>query len=219
MSGYFAQRLNDRVVILSDAAHYDRQLVIRRIHTKIDELGAFGAVAVSRGTMDITTSVTTALKMIVNTADTFDAAMEGVRAGFSIIDPNRRQKPFEIIVAGWSETCGPALFAYTNTQVEGLEPFVLHQIDGAINNGYVLSSANVAALTSRGGIDDFAIELFEQQRRIISKPITPDSAAGHIIGGFLERADVTAKGTSRTIIHRWPDVVGQRIVIDEAAAA
>lgn len=218
MSAYFAQKLEDRVVILSDAAHYDRELIIRRIHSKIYDLGAFNAVSVSRGDMNVGVAMTNALRTIFASARTFDLAIHGARAGFAMIDGSREQKPFEIIIAGWSETKGPSLYAFTNRKVEGIEPFVLHEIETAVSNGYVPDDDDMAGLAARGGIDVFAVDWFNLMRQAKTTPITADGTEGYIVGGFIERADITAAGLSKEIVHRWPDVVGRKIEIAEHEA-
>jgi hypothetical protein len=211
MSAYIAQRNNDRVTILSDAAFYDKNLIVRRIGSKIEEIGKFNSVMVSRGDLDICLKSTNGLRQMWRAADHFDIAIVALEQQLNRLNIGGDQRPLEFILAGVSETGGPMLFAWTNRKVEGIEPHKLHIIRDVIQIGFVPSAEHLEAWHERGGIDGMGIEMMELMRNQVSEPITSGSKSGYIVGGFVERVDVTQDGISRRIEKDWGDQVGQPI--------
>lgn len=216
MSAYIAQRKDDRVVILSDAAYYDRELIIRRISSKIEDIGKFNSVMISRGDMDPCVKLLHGIRQMWQAASTFDIAIIALERQLSRINIGGDQKPLEFILAGISETGGPMLFAWTNRKADGMEPHKLHTIRNVIQCGFVPDEGErLAAFEERGGIDGLGLKMMELFRRVESEPLISGGKRGHIVGGFVERADVTEKGVSRQIIKRWNDRVGSPIVVAE----
>jgi hypothetical protein len=216
MSAYIAARKDDRVTILSDAATYDRKLIVRRIASKIEEIGQFNTVVVSRGDLDVCVTLANGIRQIWRLADSFDIAVSSLERQLDRLNAIGDQRPLEFILAGISEAHGPVLRAFTNRKVEGMEPFKFHIINDVIQCGFVPTGDRVTAFDEKGGIDDLGLDMMELMRLQVSEPLTADSKPGHIVGGFVERADITADGISREIIRRWPDRVG--FPIDPAAA-
>jgi hypothetical protein len=216
MSAYIAQKKNDRVVILSDAAYYDRDLIIRRISSKIEEIGHFNSVMVSRGDMDLCVKLLHGIRQMWQAADHFDIAIVALEQQLNRLDIGGDQRPLEFILAGVSETGGPMLFAWTNRKVDGIEPFILHRIENTIQCGFVPAGEHLAAFEAKGGIDGMGLEMMELSRRVESEPLISGSRRGHVVGGFVERADITASGISKATIKDWHDRVGFPISIPAA---
>lgn len=211
MSAYIAQRKNDCVVIMSDAAHYDKHLVIRRIASKVDDLGHFNGVMVSRGDMDVCGKLLNGVRIIFNAASTFDIAVAALSKELERLNVGGDQRPLEFILAGLSETGGPSLFAFTNRKVEGMEPFVFHKVENVIQCGFIPGADQIAAFEAKGGIDGLGLQLMEMMRQTESEPLVSGGRKGYIVGGFVERVDITADGISRAVVKSWRDQVGQPI--------
>lgn len=216
MSAYIAQRKNDRVTIFSDAAIYDRDLIIRKITSKIEDVGN-NAVMVSRGDLDICVQLLKGVRQIFDMSRTFDLGIVALESQLDRINAGGEQRPLEFILAGVSETSGPVLMAFTNRKVEGMEPFIFHRIDNVIHCGFVPAGEHLSAFNSKGGIDGLGLEMMELSRLQESQPLTSGSKPGYIVGGFVERVDIGADGISRRVVKRWADEIGKPITPSKTA--
>jgi hypothetical protein len=216
MSAYIAQKNNDRVTILSDAATYDKNLIVRRISSKVEEIGKFNSVMVSRGDLDLCVKLLHGVRAMWQAADHFNVAVAALEQQLNRISGGN-QRPLEFILAGVSDSGELMLFAWTNRKVEGMEPHRLHTIESVVQCGFIPEGERLEAWNAKGGIDALGVDMMDLMRIQVSEPLTSDSKAGYIVGGFVERVDVTANGLSRAIAKDWGDQVGKPIYPSSAA--
>ncbi|MFD1950680.1 hypothetical protein ACFSGX_07860 [Sphingomonas arantia] len=105
------------------------------------------------------------------------------------------------------------------------EPFVWYETDWNLAGGEIGSDAaaqlgRACDLTDPKSFDPErdGLALIERQRRAAITPTTPgfDTSCRHRIGGDIDMTVVTRTGVQVWCIHKFPDVVGEPIRLDEA---
>jgi hypothetical protein len=139
--------------------------------------------------------------------------------GYGDVRPN-----FDLVIAGWSNERGrPESFVMTNQEAReqvGLATAawqLMHLPDVSI-----APSVGVAQIESVGWRVPESAEAFQPsidgvklvRAQRLSKGLRPAVPNRDIdsVGGFVQLTTVHAHGINSTILHRWPDRVGQRII-------
>ncbi|WAC25751.1 hypothetical protein [Ancylobacter sp. SL191] len=217
MSAMLAIVQHRRVLVMADAAIYDPATgILSALTHKIVPIPHTNAVFASRGAagcfnhffracLDVTASAG------FGTFDAFRRASDEVWAVFEAGLPAGMGG--EIIVAGWSEQydAGQVLYRSTRQIHEGLP----------VGNWFLLGdrSAFGVSLDDVPPADHFdpmvhGIPAFEASRRLEVDLACGEGEAfmGHAVGGWVSSVIVEPGFVSAgKIIHRWPDIVGERI--------
>jgi hypothetical protein len=145
--------------------------------------------------------------------------------GYGEVRPN-----FDLVVAGWSNERGrPESFVMTNQEPRdqiGLATAAWQLM--RLPDVSIAPSVGMAQIKSVGwrvpesaeafqpSID--GIKLLHAQR--LSKGLRPalPNRDTDSVGGFVQLTTVHAHGISSTLLHRWPDRVGQRIALGQTGA-
>lgn len=210
------------VIVITDGACYDHDGVLLGIRRKITVSKRIPLAVAFRGNQPFGKNVS---QLVVNAAE--DLGFDGMLAELAEVLPTFARSPdLEILIAGISETAGPMHRMFTNKQLIGHHsPFTL--VDpGPVMWGLGSDSAERKITLDGIGIPlpraDETIEtwlsrhglrIFEYHRhmRVPIDPTDPNTDRQHIIGGILDMTVVKRGSISTTLLHRWPDVIGEKI--------
>ncbi|MGR4929051.1 hypothetical protein ACIPUD_19980 [Bradyrhizobium sp. CAR08] len=130
------------------------------------------------------------------------------------------RSPFEVSVIGISESNGPTGFRITTlsapiTSEQIVQPWQIVEMPRGFNPCPCNSEAEEreirqALTVAPASLDGHAVAALTAQREIARR----DFEAGRqpcFIGGFAQLTTVTRDAVTSRIIHRWPDVVGERV--------
>lgn len=213
MTAIVAQRLPDRIEIISDGAVYDERLIVRGFECKIDRLPRFNAVMTGRGPTRVLDAFRDKLGELMERASTYDLALYAIGNNLPMLMPLVKLSPFHIVLAGISEEDGPVLHTFGNTSEGGFEPFELQNVAYGTMYGHSIPTDVHATILDRGGLRAVAVDFFNRVRN------DPDrSAAAMVVGGHIDFTVVSEAGVTIERIHRWDDVIGRRIASAELLA-
>ena len=231
MSSIIIIQQTDAVHLISDAAGYDTDGVVRRVASKIHNLPVANCIYASRGC----TWGEDALAVMMACYASFDEiATElpdfllrlksaAIEAGVAVVD-----RSFVVTVAGWSDSLqkwSAAVFSSWD-KCDQHDTDGLSYIDGYEPCGPILASTiccappvdalilgrPVASQSDIDGLDPVrdGITLIEAQR---SEPILINEAyVRYVVGGFAELGTVSAEGIKRQVIKEWSDEIGKHIM-------
>jgi len=142
--------------------------------------------------------------------------------------PGRFEREFDLIIAGWSQACGPASVALCSHSRHGFEPWQVIDLDViSLSPSSERITAELAVAYPKGvEPDDFdpivdGLRVLEIQRQ---NPVEHAwESAGPVtqpaVGAFAQLTTVTADAITTRIIRRWPDEIGQPLGAETFGAA
>ncbi|TIW11987.1 MAG: hypothetical protein E5V66_11090 [Mesorhizobium sp.] len=219
MSGVLSAISLDAISILTDGAVYDRDGVLLAIRRKVKVSDRLPLAVAFRGNF-VFGEVTA--HQIISAAEAvgFDRTLADLEADL----PNMPASPdLEILIAGISESAGPMQRVFRNKQMGGFEPHTL--VDpgpmhwGLGSDGRAISLASIGIPAPRKDetvhtwLSRYGVNVFEFFR-LIAVPLDPDdenTSRQHLVGGLLDLTVIKPGSVSTTLLHRWPDKVGEKI--------
>jgi hypothetical protein len=208
----------DRVEILTDGALYDDDGRLTAITRKVWTSVSVPLAITGRGDFYRIKAIADVARMF-SECGSFDQTLEQLN-GFLAPLGGEDVPYFEVIVAGISETVGPSVYFAAPANVYGLPNFkawTFERTIGDIGAGPFLTEHELAAVgMSRAdlsnGLLEIAVPYFDAMRRKPAKSVSrPDLPEVYGIGGHIDWTVVIPGGTATVRVHRWPDVVGERI--------
>jgi hypothetical protein len=193
MTAFICELGAERINLLTDGAMYTPDGVLAAVVVKAVELPQRNAAFVVRGLNLISFELAKFFprlsgfdNLIAVAADTLPKVREWALEGTT---------DWEVLIAGFSEA-GPEMHFYKSSFNDGLR-----RMDGdfLIAGPQVLEGAPVNFDVYQHGIP--ALEAM----RLV------DDENGYRIGGLIAHTAITRDSVSTQIIHRWPDVIGERI--------
>ena len=131
---------------------------------------------------------------------------------------------WEVVLAGWShrreafevwDVFGRSPPDWTEEQCREAPPLTLRQMKGTTASWPVPDETILKTLwpSNQGGLlpADMAVPVMEAIRRKTYPMPGAASAEYHAVGGFIQETGIGRDGLSTSIIHRWPDRIGERI--------
>ncbi|BCG94364.1 hypothetical protein [Mesorhizobium sp. 131-2-1] len=220
MSGILSAVSSDACILLTDGAVYDRAGVLLEIKRKVAVSERLPLAVATRGNVALANFVTSG---VIHSAERvgFDRMMMDLEEALG----SAPEEPhIDVLIAGISETAGPTHRRFHTRQTfDGCEPRTL--IDpglmyfgfGSDGRAVTLRDFGIPAPhkdeTLQTWLSRYGVNIFEFFRRI-PVPIDPDDPntdRQHLIGGRLDLTVVRRGSVSTTMLHRWPDEVGERI--------
>lgn len=189
---------NDAAVMFTDGVTYDNDNRITAIRPKAYPLPHLNCVINIRGPQDFAEDFVPRLS---RTFGSFEALVDSLPLAAEIAweaasETVRAYGGCEVYIAGWSHERGRAEGWFTTNVPAYGEAWVLHEIDGF---------GCAPGVSVEGEPDDIVsagVALAEAQRA------WRDEHGNGGVGGFLQMCQVTAIAIHTSIVHRWPDEVG-----------
>lgn len=219
MSFYMSTVYPDRVELLTDAAGWDNDGVLRTVRSKVTVVPGYPVAITSRGIYGRARRITDLLIEMVQRAGSFDLAMELLAEGLPTI---KRAVPageaVDFCIAGHSPEAGFAVYTFRTADeppfVEGWKLYastetVVCGIDGGRHGRPDFHRQFLAAGTLRESGVKF-VEMFRRAKNTDGAMAGLSQEAYCNAGGFLELTTVTADGVRTERIHEWDDRVGER---------
>jgi hypothetical protein len=205
MSAYLGFAYPDRIELLTDGASTDNEGRLSGTHTKVWPAHGVPFAVTGAGNLETVENIALYLRgwAVVSGVD---GALDALQA---MPHPD---DDLSIVVAAVSEANGPGLWTYSTRGARAVT-----RADGFVAMGSGLGADGLASLglTSadfRHGIAEGGLKIMEAWRsKPCVSPTRPDLPAGHYIGGHVDHTVVAASGVETRQVHRWPDVVGERI--------
>lgn len=219
-------RQKNAVHMITDAAGYDERGVLLTIGPKAWPLPHLNAVFAARGPKLLSPLIA---DMLAQSATSYDA-LKGEFADIVISGCGRLglvddQAPFQLAVAGWSESHGPDSYVLTNHPGQAdIKPWTVAQcgpisIAPSTEAMHAVFLEKVVGATAIDALDPetTALKLIALQRHAKVSVLngSPDDLF-FLVGGFAQITTVTPGGISTRILHRWPDKLGETIVPERA---
>lgn len=216
----------DAITVMTDGAVYDRDGVLLAIKRKVVVSERLPLAIAFRGNFAFAELTS---RQIIGAAEEvgFDRMLAALETDLS----NMPQEPrLEILIAGISETAGPMHRMFTNwggneearrkhPPFTLIDPGPMHWGFGG-DGGPALTLDDFGVPPPRKGettqawLSRHGLKIFEFFRRI-RVPITPEdinTTRANVIGGILDLTVIKPGNVSTTLLHRWPDKVGEKIV-------
>lgn len=209
----------DRVVMLTDSAFLERDGRLHSPAPKVYAMPHLSAVMAVRGIRALSMMLADFISPMAQSYDELSETMPGKlrdlwRPVKKKWEEDSRAGPgggdFELVVAGISESSGPNCYALTSTGMNGLRPWERVDLDYAVSpvDGS-MGPECVKDLIHRYA-DSAAISLMLAQRNV--RTVYGSSELPICtVGGFIQETIVTRQSISTRVIHRWPDVIGEKI--------
>jgi hypothetical protein len=208
----------DAIILLTDGAIYDRNGSLLAIRRKVTISDSLPLAVCFRGNFafgEITS------RQIIAAAEEigFDRMLSDLEADL----PNMPTSPdLEIVIAGVSETAGPMHRRFLNKQMIGdraprtlIDPGPMYFGFGTDGRAVTLAGMGVPPPRKDETIETWlsrhGVSIFEYFRRISVPTDTADSDRQYLIGGICDMTVVKRGSVSTTLLHRWPDKVGEKI--------
>lgn len=209
----------EAVVILSDGAVYNRDGVLLDIRRKVLASERLPLAVAFRGNLALSEL---AAQRIIDRAEEvgFDRMLSGIEAELTGVT----DRDIEVLIAGVSETAGPMHRVFQTRPAEyGLAPNTMIDAGniyfGFGTNGEPITLEAMGIPPPRKGetmetwLSRQGVSIFEHFRQIpvAIDPFDENSDRQHFIGGILDMTVVTRRSVSISLLHHWPDKVGERI--------
>ncbi|MEN3209812.1 hypothetical protein PUR23_07105 [Methylorubrum populi] len=227
MSGIFTVAGPDSVWIFTDGAGCNPDGSVAWIGSKILLMPEWPGAVATRGVGALPWMLRLAWASEVSSLDT---ALERVVAdalaigGHLVANGYHDPLNWEIVLAGWSDqraafevwdVFGRNAPDWTEEQCCTAPPLTLRQLKGTTASWPVPDEAILKSLwpSTSGGLTpaEMALPVMEAVRRK-TYPMPPSKENEyHSVGGFIQETGIGHDGISSSIIHRWPDVIGERI--------
>lgn len=204
MTAIIAQRLPDRVEIISDGAVYDGLRIVRGFECKIDRLPKFNAIMTGRGPSRVLDVFRDQIGSIVGKVRTYDLALYAIANNLEMLEPLAKLGPFQIILAGMSEMGGPVIHTFGNTDEAGLKAFKLHEVPYGSGFGHSMPAKMHDLILERGGLRSVAVDFMDNVR-------ADNGEASMVVGGHIDFTVISEAGVTTETIHKWNDKIGERI--------
>ncbi|RUW26944.1 hypothetical protein [Mesorhizobium sp. M4B.F.Ca.ET.013.02.1.1] len=208
--------------MMTDGAVYDRDHVLLTVKRKVTVSEKLPLAVAFRGNFAFA-EVTS--RQIIRAAEEvgFDRMLAALEGDL----PNMPQEPrLEILIAGVSETAGPMHRMFTNWEAREsdrqkcsvlLDPGPMHFGFGSDGRAVTLDDFGIPpprqGETIQSWLSRYGVAIFEYFRRL-PVPIDPfdvSTAREYLIGGICDMTVVKPSSVSTTLLHRWPDKIGERI--------
>ncbi|KQT53663.1 hypothetical protein ASG43_17650 [Aureimonas sp. Leaf454] len=216
-------RMPDRVVMLTDAAFYDREFVVHSFADKAVPIEGMDAVVAVRGLAQLAFDFAArAAQRYIGFDDLAERAeadlMEWEEANAADIEADGFHQ-FEIVIAGWSqkERSGKILRFQTRTSegdpasFDALAMYNLPFLDEEADAELARVRSRPAKDFNQTTFDAFShgVQIMECQRRMLCE--TPWGAEGHLVGGHVLLTEIRPGKVTQSVIHRWDDLIGEKI--------
>ena len=221
MSAFYCVAYGDRIELLTDGAIYADDGTLVGIHEKCFRSDYVPLAITGRGEWAVVSAFKNAIGTL-SACGSFDRTIELVAEFLNQKAAAGVPAPCEIVIAGISETDGPAIYYFATTDAYGLpgfEPWTLFDVGPEFGGGSSLDESELAGIDASGGIAGCGVALFEAMRRKRGpNPTRPELPPIYGIGGRLDHTVVSADGCVTTRLHTWPDRIGEKIEPALAAA-
>ncbi|CDX29030.1 conserved hypothetical protein [Mesorhizobium sp. SOD10] len=210
------------IIMLTDGACYDHDGVLVGIRRKVTVSKRMPLAVAFRGNQPFGMYTS---QLIINAAE--ELGFDGMLADLAAALPAFARSPnYEILIAGISESLGPTQRMFMNKPAvndtrpafELIDPGHIHWGLGSdtgkhftfddIGIPFPRQEETIEAWLSRHGRSIFE---YHRRMRIPIDPTDPNTDRQHLIGGILDMTVVTAGSVSVRMLHRWPDIIGEKI--------
>lgn len=223
MSAFYYEIFPDRIELLTDAAFYSDDGTLMAIGRKVWTSEYLPLAVTGRGDREAVASVAAAVMAAASVMSTVNDVINVFEAMLAERKGSSPAEHVEILIAGISETDGPAAFFVNTHGQDGFDAWQLYRTPDAFGAGGELNEAEAGAIAAvGGGLDQIGVALMEALRRKRGRNRSkPDAPEIYGIGGHVDFTLVSALGCTTETIHTWPDEVGKKIdpfAADVAAA-
>ncbi|OBQ58032.1 hypothetical protein EFV37_13160 [Mesorhizobium loti] len=210
----------DAVIVLTDGAVYDRDGTLLKVARKVAVSERLPLAVAYRGNLDFGEDVS---QRIIAAAERsgFDQMLAEIAAALPWLPSSPM---LEVLIAGVSETAGPMHRMFQNRPAKYgcapstlIDPGPLHWGFGTDGRAITLQAMGVPApaggQTIQAWLSMHGVSIFEYFRNF-PVPIDPFDAntdRQHLIGGILDITVVKRGSVSTTMLHRWPDKIGEKM--------
>lgn len=231
MSAIITIRQPGCVHVLSDGAHFDGRGAVIAMRSKIYELPCCNAIVTGRGPAGAWKEL---IYLQLASAQSFDEALtalpDAARTAEALCAPEDGeidQYPFEITLAGWSDTSAqmeiallctartPESSTIASVAGEAYKPFALYpgpalRVAPAPQSPWEdVLGRSLTAIEDVNAIRPVSdgIAMMEAVR---ARQVRHWGTWFTMAAGFIELATVSRDGVERSILRRWPDEIGKR---------
>ncbi|TSE13461.1 hypothetical protein C1D09_003875 [Mesorhizobium intechi] len=210
----------DAVIVLTDGAVYDRDGTLLKVARKVAVSERLPLAVAYRGNLDFGEDVS---QRIIAAAERsgFDQMLAEIAAALPWLPSSPM---LEILIAGVSEAAGPMHRMFQNRPAKyGCAPSTLMD-PGPMHWGFGTDgrTINLEAIgvpppsgdhTIQAWLSRYGVRVFEYFRNlpVPIDPFDPTTDRQHLIGGILDMTVVQRGSVATTMLHRWPDKVGEKI--------
>lgn len=228
-------RQRRRACIMTDGAGYDINGVVRAFYQKVATIAHLRAAVAVRGS---------AVAPMLFAAEfgarfrTFDELVEqGGSVAEAVYDGNfgaitwSGHVELELFLAGWSESRNrPETYWLVSDDSHSRAALGVNAWEFIEAEPFQVAPVPTPELLAAQNFDVTDIErvdpvrdglkVMEAQRRFVGEMQTDGIARGPVsaVGGFVNLTEIREDGISQRIIHRWNDIIGQRINPERACA-
>jgi hypothetical protein len=224
MSAMAAVIQHDRIHVLTDAVFYERDGTVKGFAPKVWPIPGGAGLYSTRGIGLMFDLFKEAAEVVgstdgFSTWDEFKLHVETVLAKMDELVALRAPgHKGEVMLAGWSaeNDRGEVLWRGTHDAYakDGLAPSVIYVAAGADGLWSFGVDADDFPPAAEFDPDVHALNIFESGRAALNDLECREAAEpvmGHCVGGWLQHSTITADGMTTRALHRWPDVVGEKI--------
>lgn len=208
MTTYFSVQYPDRIEIVTDGAVCAPTGELLRTDTKVVASPFLPLALVGTGGMKITTSIAGRMIEASRTTGSVDATIERLSEDLPYGEEIATGEPFVAFFAGISETRGPSMWKFDAVSGQP-EMMPVYDSDNC-GPGVTFEEMVEARLCFSASIAESGVKLLDIMRGKLHAP-TRGGPVTSWIGGHVDHTIVTASGVETRQVHRWPDVVGERI--------
>lgn len=226
MTSIIMFRRRESASILTDAAAYDAEGIVKGFGIKCVPLPHLRAALATRGTSLMTSVLAANLGFAFQTFD--DMVQNGGAAANEWFEQfseliTSGESEVQVFLAGWSETSDrPRTFilqSMANNEY-GLEPWVFHECEDPVFGAPLPDERDLEAQGLDLSIDPskvdprrHGLQIMEAQRLMTLGTLTGgDGKEANIVGGFALLTEIDQSGVRQSVIHRWKqDEIGKRI--------
>ncbi|OAM77763.1 hypothetical protein [Devosia elaeis] len=208
MSAYFAVQYHDRIEIVTDGAYCAPSGELLRTGVKVFASPFLPLAFTGTGGVKIMTSIAGRMIEASRATTSVDGTIERLAQDLPHGEEIAIGEPFVAFFAGISETRGPCMWKFD--AVAGRpELLPVYDSDNA-GPGVTFDEMVAADLRFSDSIAESGVKLLDVMRGKLQAPVRGGPVTSWI-GGHVDHTIVTASGVKTRQIHRWDDVVGERI--------
>lgn len=208
MSAYFAVQYPDRIEIVTDGAYCSLEGDLLHTGVKLYASPFLPLAFTGTGGVKIITSIAGRMIEASRASTSVDGTIERLAQDLPRGEEVAIGEPFVAFFAGISETRGPSMWKFD--MVSGRpEMMPVYDSDNA-GPGVTFEEMVAADLRFSDSIAESGVKLLDIMRGKLQAPVRGGPVTSWI-GGHVDHTVVTASGVETRQVHRWPDVVGERI--------
>ena len=222
MTAVYALALTDRIVILTDAAHYNDAGILLAIAPKVWTCPLAPFAVTGHGSSDMVKEKADIMCRMAS----FEAALGYLELSIQVASlhpPETHKAMFPngagVLLAGHSETGFRQVYCSFDDLDPRFPPLTLTEIEQEYAATPTPTGENAVAFANLiGELADLGAEffpkrgadLFELLRQEKTAMVGSDTAH-HLVGGRVDLTIIDAAGATTTTLRTWPDVVGKVI--------